>query len=193
MFSKRILKLPKDRSLTLLIGIPATGKSFLANKMKAINSKKRIIISSDKIRRAILDSKNTKIYFNQVKEGEIWNFAERKVYDTLLNPEIQDCVLDAVNMTYFSRFKFIQMAKDLGLRTRGILLYRPLKKILRWNINRKYPISESKIKHFFKHFDPPVKTEFDKLIKIGSLKKFQKERRKMKVDILKIKVSKEFF
>ncbi len=179
MFWKRILKLPKNRSLTLIIGIPATGKSFLANKMKTANSKKRIIISSDKIRRSILDSKNTKIYFDQTKEGEIWEIIEKKVHETLLDPMIQDCVLDAVNMTYFSRFRFIQMTKDLGLCTRGIVLYRPLKKILKWNINRKYPISESKIKHFFKHFDPPVKTEFDKLIKIGSVKRFLKERKKI--------------
>ncbi len=46
MFSKKkVLRLPKDRSLTLLVGIPVTGKRFLANKMKAVNSKKRIIIS----------------------------------------------------------------------------------------------------------------------------------------------------
>ncbi len=40
MFSKRILKLPKDRSLTLLIGIPATGKSFLADLVALFDSQK---------------------------------------------------------------------------------------------------------------------------------------------------------
>jgi len=180
MYYRKIIRLPKEKTLTLLIGIPAVGKTFLANKMKIVNSYKRVIISSDEIRRNILRSKETKIYFDQGKEGEIWDIIEKKVYEQLINTDVKECVLDAVNLKYFSRHIFIHMAKELKIKTKGIVIYRSLKKIMKWNINRKYPVSESLILQFFKHFEPPLQDEFDILIKIGSFRKFQKERKKFK-------------
>ena len=60
-----------------------------------------------------------------------------------------------------------------------IVIYKPLKTIKKWNINRKYTISESVLITFFKNFTPPVQEEFNELITIGSLKKFQREREKL--------------
>lgn len=180
MVHRKILMLPGKKTLTLLMGIPASGKTYLANKMKTIDSQRRVVISSDKIRRNVLNSKEMKVYFDQSKETEVWGIVERKVYETLKDPKIIECILDAVNMTYFSRYKFIQMAKELNIHTRGIVIYRSWDTIKKWNMTRKYPVSESILMQFFRNFKPPIPEEFDELLEIGSFKRFKKERKHFK-------------
>ena len=88
MDKRKILNLPDEKTLTLLMGVPASGKTYLANEMKTVDSHRRVVISSDNIRRRVLNSKETKVYFDNAKEEEVWEIVERKVYETLKNPKI---------------------------------------------------------------------------------------------------------
>jgi len=170
----QFLKTPDEKTLTLLIGIPGVGKSVLANKLIKKDSVNRIIISSDNVRFDLLDYDETGIDHDSNIEPKVWGIIKNQIKEALLNPNIKECIMDSTNIRTSGREKFIQMAKDLGIKTRGIVLYASFMETKNRNRNREREVPESIIDTFYKKFQHPKKEEFDELFHIGSKRKFEK-------------------
>ena len=175
---RKILKTPKKKTLTILIGIPGVGKSTLAKKMGAKDPKNKLVVSSDEIRFKLTKYEETGIAHDPKLEPKVWGIIKNEVYRCLQDSRIQECILDATNIKTAGRKKFIQMAREMNCKTRAIVLYAPLEDILTQNRLRQKKVSEEVINEFYFKFQNPKKHEFDKILCLGSRKKFERLKRK---------------
>ncbi|MBY8982916.1 MAG: AAA family ATPase [Candidatus Lokiarchaeota archaeon] len=179
-FLKRIKKTLKEKTLTILIGLPGIGKSTLAQNLIDKVCDKRIIISSDEIRFKELNYEKTGIDFDSLVESKVWGSLHKNVEDILKESQYQDCIIDATNVRRAQRKKFIQLAKNYNYKTVAIVLYAPYDEILKRNNSRNRKVAEEVIYRFYKKFQKPTKREFDKVYTYGSSKAFYKLKKKIK-------------
>ncbi|MFX1239580.1 MAG: AAA family ATPase [Promethearchaeota archaeon] len=175
---KKIVELPKTKTLTMLVGIPGTGKSTLAKKMMETCPQGRVIVSSDEIRFNMLNYSETGVDFDPTVEARVWNLIESSVKNVIAASLTKEIVLDATNVRRSNRSKFIKIAKENGIKTRAIVLYKPLEEVKEQNMSRKRIVPDDVIENFFDRFQPPTKDEFDTIINIGSRRKFKTRRKK---------------
>lgn len=174
-----IFDIPTEKTLTLLIGLPAVGKSTIAQKMLKHDPVKRRLVSSDAIRHALLDYENTKIDFDKKIEPEVWQRVRAEVERALKDPGVIECILDATNIRFAHRQEFLIIGQNLGAQTRGIVIYDTMENIKKKNEARQRTVSEDIIDMFAEYFEIPEKDEFDDLLSIGPKEQFLKEKKVM--------------
>lgn len=87
-------------TLTLMCGLPRCGKSTWIRK----NKKDEVIVSPDEIRKEIFGHQ-----FHLNAEGFIWSLAESMTI--LLLKQKKNVIIDATNINFVSRGKWIKLAK----------------------------------------------------------------------------------
>jgi len=167
---KEVLKLPRKKTFTLLIGVPHSGKSTLANLMLSKYPTKRSVISSDAIRLELLDYKSTGIAFDQSREPEVWKIVREKTYKELGKINVQECILDATNVTKWSRMDFIEMGRENNRKVKFIVLNISIAEVLKRNNARQRNIPEDILQKFFEIYQKPGKNEYDKIQHLDSRK-----------------------
>lgn len=111
-------------SLNIMIGIPGSGKTTLANKIKKDNT---IYLSSDEIR--------VELYGKEVqnKNAEVFDLMQRRAIESLKKG--LDVIYDATNLSLKKRKNIINRAKKYG-KVRAYLCCPPISVILERNIIR---------------------------------------------------------
>ncbi len=114
----------KSPILTIMVGIPRSGKSTWSEKNKTPED---IIICPDTIRKEIFGHQ-----FHQNAEPYIWAITE--TFMLLLMQQRKSIILDATNLSYRTRCKYINLAKTAyGYKTRLVWLNTDLKTCLERN------------------------------------------------------------
>ncbi len=167
---KKILELPRKKTFTLLIGVPHSGKSTLADLMRSKYPTKRSVISSDAIRLELLDYKSTGVAFDQSREPEVWKVVKEKTYKELSKINVQECILDATNVTKWSRLDFIEMGRENNRIVKFIVLNISIAEVIKRNNARQRKIPENILRKFFEIYQKPGKNEFDKIQHLDSRK-----------------------
>jgi predicted kinase len=150
----------KNPTLTLMGGIPRSGKSTWIEKNKTSSD---VIVSPDEIRKQIFGHK-----FFKPAEPFIWSFTDSFIL--LLAQQKKDIILDAVNMSYSIRNKYITLVKKYGYRTKFVWINTDLKECLKRNKtskDKKVPIDVIKsIGAVFCKCNLQYENEWDEIIEV---------------------------
>ncbi len=155
-----IVELPSKKSLTMLVGVPCSGKSTLAKILVETVPEMRKVISSDAIRRKILNYEETGMQFDEEKEAEIWHEIEVRAYECITS-STWECILDATNIHHGLRYPFVQMARCENRQIRMIVLLVSREIVIERNEKRKDNVPLNIIEMFFRVFELPTKEEYD--------------------------------
>lgn len=150
----------------VLIGVAGSGKSTYANKVIRKEPKTRYI-SADEIRFQLLDSKNTKIYFDQSIETKVWDMVFSQYSEALIHPN--DIIFDATNVTLERRYRIVALARDkkktlsVEKAIEFVFFNIPLMEILKRNKSRERIVEDSVIAKQYSQIQKPELWEYDKL------------------------------
>jgi len=154
-----IIKKINNESKELVIPIGPAGCGKSTYRMK--NYSKYTLICPDLIRFKILDSENTKIYFDYEFESQVW----KQVY--ILFDEAIKCgyniYFDATNLTQKRRYPLVCRALRKGYKIHMIYFNIPLEVALERNTKRERKVPDEVIKEQFEKLEPPQLWEYDKL------------------------------
>lgn len=148
--------------ITLFIGSPGAGKSFLAERLETEyfiglpDVSCSICISSDKMREVISGDEN-----NQDCSREAFRTMELMA-DYLMSLDF-DVLIDATNKTRKSRKQFKNLAKKHKVKFNCIWLKTPLDECLRRNKLRSRQVPDNVITSYFEKFEEPTLEEFDNI------------------------------
>ncbi len=142
------------KDLILMMGIPGSGKSTYLNAVVS-SSMGEVIVSRDKIRFSMIDSKEN--YFS--KENEVFNEYVNQIQNALNNPKINRVYADATQLTEKGRCKVLD---KLNLKDVNIKVYwknTPLKLALERNKKREEiaVVPESTIIRMYNSIQDPRK------------------------------------
>lgn len=140
--------------LYMMIGLPASGKSTIAEKIS--KSEGAIIVSSDEIRKELLGDIN-----DQSKNELIFKTIEDRIKFYLANK--QDVIFDATNINYKRRRGFLH---GLGMKVKkiAVLVATPYEECLIRNAKRERKVPEEVIKKMYYSFYIPQYYEgFDEI------------------------------
>jgi predicted kinase len=118
------MKNKADPVLTIMCGLSHSGKSTWIEKHK--NSLEDIVVSPDEIRRVVFGHQ-----FHQSAEPFIWAFAEGMT--RMLLEQGKNVILDATNITYSSRVKWMIIARNYDIKLRIIWISTSLEECLKRN------------------------------------------------------------
>lgn len=121
----------EKNKLFLLIGIPGSGKSTYARRIKMSNPK-TIIVSTDNIRKELTGSYHFSIESNK----EVFNIVRKRILESVISN--LDVIYDATNITSDSRENIISIAKDNNIFVVAVVFDVPLETCLLRNKNRVY-------------------------------------------------------
>jgi predicted kinase len=145
-----------------MIGLPASGKSTFIQKLCKKNPR-TIVVSSDEIRFKILDFPNSGISFDPAIETTVWKEVEKRVEEALEDPNCDDCILDACNLSRRSRQEYLKMAKQNNARTRAFFLNGDPILFQERNQKRNRHVPEEVLNRMIENLEPPTKEEFDEI------------------------------
>jgi predicted kinase len=165
---EKLYSIPQERTFTMLIGLPGTGKSTFAKKLLQHNSEERKLVSSDSIRFDLLNYDETGIDFDPKIEPKVWEIIDGKLRKVLSDPTVNEVIFDTTNLNKSRRKKYLDLAKEAGFNTRGIVFSVSLDEVKKRNRNRTREVPEEVIERFHKTFDFPEEEEFDELYEIES-------------------------
>ena len=111
-------------TITLMIGLPASGKSTYARRY--LNT---TIISSDALRAELYGDEN-----DQRHNREVFQVLHARVQMALAHGE--DVVVDATNLTMKSRRPLLDMARRYHATAKAIIMATPFHTVLEWNEKR---------------------------------------------------------
>ena len=144
--------------LTLLIGIPGSGKTTYANKNKKENE---VILSSDIIRQELFGNESSQEN-NQL------------VFDTLyararqLLKEGKDVIIDATNINAYYRHQTLKNFEDLNIERVAIVFDTPIQTCIKRDQKRKRTVGKAVIDKMISRYQAPSKDEgFDNIVIIG--------------------------
>jgi O-phosphoseryl-tRNA(Sec) kinase len=163
---EKLYETPNKKTFTMLIGLPGTGKTTFAKKILKQNAQDRILVSSDNIRFDLLNYEETGIDFDPKIEPKVWARVIKEIKKALDNSTVKEVIFDATNLIKSGRKPYLELAKDKGFHTRGIVFSAPLSEIKARNRNRKRKVPEEVIDRFYRSFEYPEKGEFDEIIEI---------------------------
>lgn len=144
-------------TLTLMVGLPASGKSTYA---KQLENKDTIVLSSDSIR------------------AELWGDerdqrSPQVVFDTLYTRAIDalkrniNVVIDATNVTKADRANALKPFVGLDIKRRAIVINTPINICIQQNKLRERTVPDDVIKRFYDMYEEPTIDEgFDEIIMI---------------------------
>ncbi|MBF2022641.1 MAG: AAA family ATPase [Hydrococcus sp. C42_A2020_068] len=135
--------------LILLIGLPGSGKSFLARQIAARSPKGCIIISTDAIRAQLFGDASI-----QGSWLSVWREIERQFRDAveqIYQGKRSKAIYDATNAVRRHRKDAIALARTTGFtRIIGVWLDTPLSLCLERNRRRKRYVPEEIIMHMYR-------------------------------------------
>lgn len=139
--------------LYMLVGIPASGKSTLANKLKLGGCN---VVSSDEVR------KELGCLTDMSRNSEVFIIVKRRVAEGL---KTGNTVLDATNTSISGRKEYIEIAKSLGCNTIALFMDKPLSQCKLNNKFRDNEIPETVIESMHDKLQPPTIAEgFEQVI-----------------------------
>lgn len=133
----------------MLVGLPASGKSTYAEKLKEQGYH---IHSSDAIREEITGDVNA-----QDKNTEVFDTLRKRIKDDLGN-EVS-CVYDATNMSMKRRKAFLDEIKKYGCRKKCVLFVVPTEVRKERNANRERKVPDEVFDKMIKQFNVPMRYE----------------------------------
>ena len=142
-------------TLTIMIGIPGSGKStYTKTKM----DRKVKILSSDAIRKELfLDEEN------QENNILVFNTLHERAREFLL--EGKDVVIDATNTNIEDRTKTLLPYKDLDIKRKAIIVQTPVETCVERDKRRRRVVGEDVINEYLNNYTPPTKEEgFDEIV-----------------------------
>lgn len=131
--------------LVMLVGLPASGKSTLANDYK---SRGYIVHSSDAIREELTGNIN-----NQDLNNEVFTLLHNRIKDYLKNG--YDCVYDATNISYKRRKAFLEQIKKIDCKKICVVVATPYEVCLEQNQERERKVPHGVIEAMYRRFDVP--------------------------------------
>lgn len=132
-------------SLYMLIGLPASGKSTIAQELS--KSEEAIIVSSDEIRQELLGDIN-----DQTQNARVFEEVEKRIKEGLLKGNV---IYDATNINYKKRRAFLQKLNKMQVRKIAVLIATPYEECLRRNAKRERKVPEEVIKRMYFNFYIP--------------------------------------
>lgn len=132
----------------MLVGLPGSGKSNIARKMKEENPKIQIL-SSDELRKELWGNENT-----QGDNSVLFKELHNRIKFCLENGV--DCIYDATNISSKRRVAFLNELKRFNdLNKTCIFVLTSIEKCLKNNKNRERKVPEEVIKGMYLRFDVP--------------------------------------
>lgn len=149
----------KDRvSLIMMVGIPASGKTFLAERIleesKEFEDFEVIVHSSDALRKELFGDIN-----DQSQNGILFNELHNRIINDLKNGKT--VVYDATNINRKRRIAFLNMLKQQKINCQKICIpvMSTYEDCIFHNKLRERSIPESVIDRMYRHFEPPILQE----------------------------------
>jgi len=118
------------RQLTVLMGIPASGKSTLVETMPNLK-----VVSTDQIRKDLTGN-----HANQDANADVFKIAHGAVEWYLRNDK--DVLFDATNVTASARKALLDIADETDAEARLIVLHTPFDECVARNAERDQPVPD---------------------------------------------------
>lgn len=145
-------------TLTVLCGLPASGKSTYAEKTN------EIVISSDAIRAELGDIND------QSRNEEVFSIAYKRLRTELKKGN--NVVFDACSVSRKSRRAILHQVSGIDCYKKCVIIYQPIDECKKRNIKRDRTIPANVIDRMVRNFDTPAKFEgFDEIILDGCLQR----------------------
>lgn len=132
--------------LFMMIGIPASGKTSLAEQIA--KSEGAEIVSSDNIRKELYGNENI-----QGDSNEVFKTVENRIINGLKNNK--NMIYDATNINYKRRMSFLQKIRKLKIEKIAIMVATPYEQCLIRNSQRERQVPEEAIKRMYFNFYVP--------------------------------------
>jgi len=136
--------------LTVMIGVPASGKSYWAKYIA--DEKDSILIEADDVRKEVFGNRQTK-----EAHIEVFAYCHRLIKDSLSDGK--DVVFDATNLSHKHRKRFIDIAKTCGADVSAVLVASPWHECLDSNESRERVVPTDVMEGMRKNFVPPFMAE----------------------------------
>jgi len=141
-------------TLIMLIGIPASGKSYIANRFAeeyADRPNGVVIHSSDELRKELFDDVN-----EQCQNDTLFQELHKRVKTDLKDGKT--VIYDATNIHRRNRIAFLNELKSAKIKCYKTccLVVSTYEDCLKRNSERERSIPESVIERMYKHFEPPM-------------------------------------
>lgn len=137
-------------TLYYLVGLPASGKSTYANKLKEEHDCQ--IFSSDSIREELYGDENI-----QKDNQKVFNILHKRIRECLRSGH--DACYDATNVKSKNRRAFMQYINKVKCVKKCIIIATPYEKCLHNNLNRKRVVPEYAIKNMYMSWETPYVNE----------------------------------
>ena len=132
--------------LFLMIGLPASGKSTLAEQIA--KSEDAEIVSSDNIRKELYGDENI-----QGDNNKVFRILQERIINGLKNNK--NMIYDATNISYKTRMAFLQRLNKLEVEKIAIMVATPYEDCLIRNAQRERKVPEEVIKRMYYNFYVP--------------------------------------
>lgn len=132
--------------LFLMIGLPASGKSTLAEQIS--KSEDAEIVSSDNIRKELYGDENI-----QGDNNKVFRIVQERIINGLKNNK--NMIYDATNISYKTRIAFLQRLNKLEVEKIAIMVATPYVDCLIRNAQRERKVPEEVIKRMYYNFYVP--------------------------------------
>lgn len=132
--------------LYMMIGIPASGKTSLAEQIA--KSEDAEIVSSDSIRKELYGDENI-----QGDNNKVFRILQDRIIKGLKNNK--NMIYDATNISYKTRMTFLQRLNKLDVEKIAIMVATPYEQCLIRNSQRERQVPEEVIKRMYKNFYVP--------------------------------------
>lgn len=138
--------------LYIMVGIPGSGKSTIAEKMASIDSN-MVIISSDAIRKELYGDENF-----QGDNGKVFDFAHKKIKENLKKGF--HVIFDATNVTIKGRKQIIRIGKEARADSIIAIVVAPIREIcICLDKTRDRTVGAKVIDKFINRFELPFEQE----------------------------------
>ena len=132
--------------LMMLVGLPASGKSSLAQTLAKEHN--AIIHASDALREELYKNENY-----QGKNDEIFSVLHKKVKNDLINGS--SVIYDATNISYKKRMAFLTQLKNIECEKICIVVATTYEDCLKHNRERERQVPEDVIKRMYMNWNTP--------------------------------------
>lgn len=132
--------------LFLMIGLPASGKSTLAEQIS--KSEDAEIVSSDNIRKELYGDENI-----QGDNNKVFRILQERIINGLKNNK--NMIYDATNISYKTRMAFLQRLNKLEVEKIAVMVATPYEDCLIRNAQRERKVPEEVIKRMYNNFYVP--------------------------------------
>lgn len=132
--------------LFMMIGLPASGKSTLAEQIA--KSEDAEIVSSDNIRKELYGDENI-----QGDNNKVFRILQERIISGLKNNK--NMIYDATNISYKTRMAFLQRLNKLEVEKIAIMVATPYEDCLIRNSQRERKVPEEVIKRMYYNFYVP--------------------------------------